>query len=88
MTHEKAVAKLLKMDFKWARRFGDISTEPAADHLTCDLSTCCHGWVEISGSPGLLGEILMTVDGGFPLRFPSLADMVDHLADAGPMTAG
>jgi len=76
MTHEAAVAKLLEDKFEW--QTGDAIAEPSDRHLTRNPG-CCHGWIEIQGEPGLVGPVVMRVDYGFPLRFPSLVDLVAHL---------
>ena len=81
--HEAAVAKLDKQGFRWGQREGDTYTIPSGRHLT-RMGSLGRGWIEISGERGLVGPVVMRVDGGFPLRFPSLVDLVAHLEETPP----
>jgi hypothetical protein len=80
IAHEAAVAKLRAQRFDWMKQVGSTIVDPPDRCLTYQPG-CCHGWIEISGEPGLVGPIVMRVDGGFPLRFPSLVDLVAHLPE-------
>jgi hypothetical protein len=83
LTHETAVEKLLARRFKWAVQAGHTIVDKSDRCLTY-YPGCCHGWIEISGEPGLKGPVVMRVDEGFPLRFPSLVDLVAHLGEEVP----
>ena len=81
MTHDGAVKKLIALGFEWAEQDGMTVTKPSERNLTFNPG-CCHGWIEVSGEQGLTGEVRVRVDGwdGFSLRFPSLVDLVEHIA--------
>jgi hypothetical protein len=79
--HEAAVAQLHKRRFEWVVQVGDVTSSPSDRHLARAGGVDGLGWIEISGEPGLVGPVVMHVDGSFPLRFPSLVDLVAHLED-------
>jgi len=83
IAHEAAVAKLRAQRFDWMKQDGETTVGPSDRCLTY-YPGCCHGWIEISGEPGLKGPVVMRVDEGFPLRFPSLVDLVAHLGEEVP----
>jgi hypothetical protein len=83
LTHETAVAELRAQRFDWMKQDGETTVGPSDRCLTY-YPGCCHGWIEISGEPGLKGPVVMRVDEGFPLRFPSLVDLVAHLGEEVP----
>jgi hypothetical protein len=83
ITHEAAVAKLRGRRFDWMKEAGATIVDPSDRHLTYQPG-CCHGWIEISGESGLVGPVVVRVDSGFPLHFPSLADLVAHLGEEAP----
>ncbi len=79
MTHEDAIAKLLEDDFEWGKEAIGHAIE--SDRCLTRNPACCHGWIEIAGEPGLIGPVVMRVDEGFPLRFPSFVDLVARLGE-------
>jgi hypothetical protein len=83
ISHEAAVAKLRAQRFDWMKQVDETAVDQSDRCLTYRPG-CCHGWIEISGEPGLKGPVVMRVDEGFPLRFPSLVDLVAHLGEDVP----
>jgi len=80
ISHEAAVAKLRAQRFDWMKQVDETAVDHSDRCLTYRPG-CCHGWIEISGAAGLVGPVWMRVDGGFPLCFPSLVDLVAHLPE-------